>query len=171
MYSPDLATECLVAAGSAVRAIGWLELGRAFPTGAVSDAFVSALRAHVTDPGRWLAVACAGSHRCDLGGCDGQRGAQHVVIPSRSCVYVAPDLVVHYVEVHSYCPPQEFIDAVLACPEQSSEAYVELVIPFAKIWNLDEATVRRVASDAPAMRRARADTDARQEANKGGFKW
>ncbi len=31
-----------------------------------------------------------------------------------SLVYVAPVLVAHYVEVHSYRPPQEFVDAILA---------------------------------------------------------
>ncbi|MGW0731163.1 DUF7919 family protein [Streptomyces sp. NPDC002851] len=28
-------------------------------------------------------------------------------------VYVAPNLVTHYIDAHSYQPPQEFIEAVL----------------------------------------------------------
>ncbi|HEY1548287.1 MAG TPA: hypothetical protein VGG28_10720 [Kofleriaceae bacterium] len=171
MYFADLATECQLARGAAVRAIGWLEQGHAFSTGSASDAFVSALRRHVEDPGRWLAVVSAGVHACDLGGCDRSSGQQYVIIPARTCVYVAPDLVTHYVEAHSYLPPSEFVDAVLACPEQSSEAYVELLIPFASVWNLDAATVRRLASHAPSRREAHAARLAQTEASTGRFKW
>lgn len=171
MYSPDLATECLVAHGSAVRAIGWLEQGHVVSTGRVSDAFVSALRNHVNDPGRWLAVISAGFHVCDLGGCERTSGSHYVIIPARSCVYVAPDLVTHYVEAHSYLPPSEFVDAVIACPEQSSDAYVELLLPFANVWNFDDAMVRRVAARAAESRKSHAARLAQLEASKGNFKW
>jgi hypothetical protein len=125
----------------------------------------------VSDPGRWLAVVSAGVHACDLGGCDRTSGTQYVIIPARTRVYVAPDLVAHYVEAHSYLPPSEFVDAVLACPEQSSDAYVELLLPFAGVWNLDEAIVRRIASRAPESRKAHAARLAQFEANRGHFKW
>lgn len=171
MYSADLATECQVAHGPAVRAVGWLEHGHAFPTGPILKSFISALRAHVTDAGRWLAVVAAGGHSCDLGGCDRSAGTQHVIIPTKHCVYVAPDLIVHYVEAHSYAPPNEFVEAVLACPEQSSAAYVELLVPFASTWRLDAAGVHRIAAGAPERRRERAEADARREAGQGGFKW
>ena len=36
------------------------------------------------------------------------------VAGSAGVVYVAPVLVAHYVEVHNYCPPEEFIVAVIS---------------------------------------------------------
>jgi hypothetical protein len=103
-------------------------------------------------------------HFCNLGGCARAGGSRFLIIPSTTCDYVAPDLVAHYVEQHEYSPPTEFVTAILACPEQSSEAYVELLLPFAGIWSLDAATVRRIASDA-ATRRIEATS------NKGGLTW
>lgn len=161
MYTPDLATACQVARGPAVRAIGWLERGQPFPTGPVDPRFLAALRAQLTN--RWLPVVSCGVHACDLGACGGAAGAQHVIIPSPRCVYVAPDLVAHYVEAHAYAPPAELVDAVLACPAQSSDAYVELLLPHAGIWNLDEVAVRRIAA---AAREAAAPP-----AREGGFRW
>jgi hypothetical protein len=174
MHFPDLATECQGAGGSAVRAIGWLEGHKPYPTGPAHPDFLACLRAHLTDAGRWLPCVSAGVHFCDLGGCERPGGSHYVIIPSTNCVYVAPDLVVHYIEQHAYAPPAEFVVAALACPEQSSEAYVALVLPFATtIWGIDEATVRRIAASAPGKRKAHADADAvaRRDASKGGFKW
>lgn len=162
MYFSDLATECQVARGPAVRAIGWLERGQPFPTGPIDPRFLAALRAQFEN--RWLPVVSMGVHACDLGACGfGAAGAQHVIIPSPRCVYVAPDLVLHYIEDHAYAPPAEFVDAVLACPAQSSDAYVALLLPHAGIWNLDEAAVRRIAEE---VREAGAPP-----ANEGGFRW
>jgi hypothetical protein len=162
MYSPDLSTACEVASGEPVRAIGWLERGRSFPTGSVDQRFLAVLQKHVEGPGRWLAVVSCGVHFCDLGGCPRAGGSQYVIIPSATCLYVAPDLVVHYIADHRYSPPNEFVAAVLACPEQSSDAYVDLLLPFAGIWSLDADGVRRIAS-----RRVRTEPDP----NQGNFRW
>ncbi len=167
MYTTDLAHECLVAKGPAVRAIGWLEKGRPYTIAGAEPRFLAALRQHALDPGRWLPFASAGVYVCDLGGCERAGGAQFVVIPSRSCVYVAPELVVHYVEHHRYSPPTEFVDAVVACPEQSSDAYVDLLLPFAGVWALDEQRVRRIAASRHELRRIRAEHDSAT----GGFRW
>lgn len=153
MYSPDLATECQVARGPAVRAIGWLAVGHLFAEGDADAALLAALGEHLHAKARWLPFATAGVHFCDLGGCERAGGAQHIVIPSATCVYVAPDLIKHYVEVHRYAPPAEFVTALHACPPQSSAQYVELLIPFADVWNLDERRVRAIAERMLEMRR------------------
>jgi hypothetical protein len=171
MHAADLATACQVASGDRVRAVGWLEASQPFPIGHVESRFLERLRSHVADPGRWLATVSAGVHSCDLGGCAGAAGSQYVVIPSHHFVYVAPDLVVHYVEQHAYAPPQQFVDAVLACPEQSSDAYVQLLLPFAPVWKLDADRVRRIAATAPQRRQAHSEAKAQREAAKGSFKW
>ncbi len=156
MHVHDLATDCPVALGPAVRAIGWLEGGSPFPTGNNDPVFARALASHAMDHGRWLPVLSLGVHFCDLGTCRRAGGDQYVVIPSTTCVYVAPELVSHYVEEHRYTPPDEFVAAVLACPEQSSDAYVELLLPFAGIWRLTATNVRTIAKGAVEGRRAQA---------------
>lgn len=171
MYTPDLSTSCDLGGGPAVRAIGWLEKGMPFPTGQTDPQFRDALRAHAADPGRWLPVVACGVHFCDLGTCSGIGGAQNVIIPSTSCLYIAPELIVHYVEEHAYAPPAEFVEAVLACPEQSSEAYVALLAPLASTWGMDAATVREIAASAPEWRQRHAEAVARELANRGNFKW
>ena len=55
-------------------------------------------------------------------------------IPTESVVYVAPELVTHYVEVHGYQPPVEFIAAVLACPPQGSLEFHQLLACFPQWW-------------------------------------
>jgi hypothetical protein len=48
----------------------------------------------------------------------------HVPAASGAVMYAAPELVPHYVEVHRYLPPAEYIEAVVAyrAPEISWEA-------------------------------------------------
>jgi hypothetical protein len=62
------------------------------------------------------------------------RGHRNVWIPADSVVYVAPELILHYIEAHGYRPPDEFITAVIACPEQGSETYRERMRQFPAWW-------------------------------------
>jgi hypothetical protein len=48
---------------------------------------------------------------------------ENLFVPGTGVVFVAPGGIVHYVEAHSYLPPQEFVEAVLRCPDLSSEEY------------------------------------------------
>jgi hypothetical protein len=68
-----------------------------------------------------------GWHSCELCRVAPARGVYNVWIPSDAALYVAPELVVHYIEAHQYRPPDEFIAAVLACPEQGTAEYLRLV--------------------------------------------
>jgi hypothetical protein len=38
-----------------------------------------------------------------------------------------PQMVAHYVEGHGYRPPEEFVQAVLACPAQGSPEYASAI--------------------------------------------
>jgi hypothetical protein len=130
MFYPDLATECQVDAGPCIRAIGWLEQSHQFPIGDVAPTFVVALRAHLKAPTQ--PVLAMGFHQCDLCDAVSKRvsGKSNVWIPTNEYIYVAPALIVHYIEEHRYRPPNEFIAAVMACPEQGSEAYCALINRF-----------------------------------------
>lgn len=114
MYFPDLSNECQVDKGPHVRAIGWLSVEHAFSTGVVPPIFIESLRAHLQNPCQ--PVVTWGSYRCNL--CpahlsDGPiSGSRNLWVPSYAFVYVAPELILHYIEVHLYKPPDEFINAV-----------------------------------------------------------
>ena len=153
MHIPDLSMNGYVATGSALRAVGWLEQGHTFKTGRSSAAFTKALHAHLTHPfGVWDFM---GSHQCSLCptdegvhgrlqvSADGQSyvlqqlskatapcGNGELYIPTKELCYVAPVLILHYVEAHNYSPPQEFSAALLMCPPQHSTEYLELIEPF-----------------------------------------
>lgn len=49
-----------------------------------------------------------------VGGGEMRLGSAEIVVKSSSGqVFVAPNLIVHYIEAHSYLPPREFVEAVL----------------------------------------------------------
>jgi hypothetical protein len=142
MFYPDLNQECQVDQGPYVRAVGWLARDHPFPKGPVSPAFLEALRRQLRDP--WQPVAAGGSHRCEF--CpqsqDGPaRGASNLWVPGEEWVYVAPELVLHYIETHGYSPPPGFIAAILDCPDQDSLAYRERMRQFPAWWVKDLADV------------------------------
>jgi len=107
--------------------VGWLARGHTFPVGPVPEAFVNELRRLVKSPENLY----RGYHTCEF--CpeppividsEGRRvipppgetmgNGEIRVAGSRGIVYVAPVLVLHYVEKHSYQPPIEFVRAVMA---------------------------------------------------------
>lgn len=115
-----------------LRAIGWLEHPHHFNTGATPSAFVSKLQSLVQQ------TRAAFSHYIFRGGmiCSICKAAglnspgpiwsqENIFVPGNGVVYVAPGGIVHYIEVHSYLPPKEFIDAVLRCPDCNSSEFRE----------------------------------------------
>jgi len=42
-------------------------------------------------------------------------------------IYAAPNLIYHYITVHNYRPPDEFIDAVLNGPRPDSHEYIKYI--------------------------------------------
>ncbi|HEY0017411.1 MAG TPA: hypothetical protein VGC13_13960 [Longimicrobium sp.] len=130
MYYPDLGTECQVDQGPHVRAVGWLSEDHPFPTGPPDSVFVEALREQVAQA--WQPVAAGGSHVCEY--CEHVWGSDNVWIPGGDVVFVAPALITHYVEAHSYAPPDAFVRAVQACPPQGSREYFALMRRFPGWW-------------------------------------
>ena len=119
--------------GDFVRSVGWLEAGHPYQRGPVPDEFLVSLKRHVAEAYQF--ALSVGVHHCSL--CPegkAQAGKLNLMIPTSRLLYVAPELIVHYIEDHGYQPPQEFIEAVLACPEQESEEYMKLLEPFERNW-------------------------------------
>ena len=101
--------------------VGWLDAGQSFVTW--SD------YAEIADFAVALAMWCAnlkahrmqtrGWHVCPL--CSDHvltkpHGSAEIRVVGRERDYAAPTLISHYVLMHQYRPPQEFIDAVLESP-------------------------------------------------------
>ena len=132
-YFPDL-TPCDYGPFSRlepVLAVGWLDPPFDFPRGTVKRAVRDRLQELLSDP--WSPILFLGVHNC--GFCehpavsysedadDQPCGAINVFIPGRQVVFLVPDLILHYIDEHQYCPPPAFTDAVAACPAMESKAY------------------------------------------------
>ncbi|WP_242393232.1 DUF7919 family protein [Anaeromyxobacter oryzisoli] len=128
----------LVGDPSALRAVGWLARGQPFRTGAVGREFFDKLCVLLVSP--FQPIATAGVARCDLcqfsGGPDVihdgdvvvQMGASNLFVPGSGVLYVAPSLIAHYIDAHDYRPPDEFVEAVLRCPQTHSMEYKRLLL-------------------------------------------
>ena len=135
VFFKDLSTCAYFARGVNVRAIGWLECGHPYRQGAVSAEFLAVLKAQVAIA--YQVVHFLGSHSCSLCPKGQQRtGFRNLLVPTVELLYVAPELVVHYIEGHNYQPPEEFVVAMMACPEQNSAAYLQLLQPFEYSWTV-----------------------------------
>ena len=106
--------------------IGWLSPNHAFNRGPCDEQFVSELARLVAQPVNLY----RGSHVCEFcpeppltlskGGIPMRypppettgRGEIGVLSP-QGIIYIAPVLILHYIKVHGYCPPEPFMDAVL----------------------------------------------------------
>ena len=128
----DLDTTTQIARGPHVRAIGWLSVKHPHPKGPSSEAFIDRLRALCERWGESVRAlhwpVAGGPHTCEL--CNDFCAAGNVGVPAGTALFVAPEMVAHYVEKHGYLPPQEFVDAVLASPTPGTADYADAVKPF-----------------------------------------
>ncbi len=117
VYHPDLS---ICSAGEGLR-IGWLDRKEAFTQGDVNQLFVKKLRLaykHRIRQSRGFHVCPFCNERqfgirVEIDGVPFTLGSAEVEIKSREGrVYIAPDLIYHYILVHQYLPPPEFIEAV-----------------------------------------------------------
>ncbi len=109
-------------AGSALRAIGWLDAEHPYETGPTPREVYERLVILFRDP--WQPMLAAGVHECTLCQFAGEaHGATTLWVPGASVIYVCPQLITHYMNAHHYQPPAEFCTAVLACPDTRSMAY------------------------------------------------
>ena len=111
-------------AGENIVNIGWLEKGRPFKTCESANLIlVEKLIQRFDD----RVVRTRGFHQCGFckkpripvihTGKNGEKyslGSAEFRIKSKSCeyTYAAPDLIIHYILEHNYCPPNDFIDSV-----------------------------------------------------------
>ena len=146
-FFPDMGRESLVAAGDHVRAIGWLHPDHAYTKGTVPAEFVARLKkfaARCADSGEALYFgAFGGYHTCEF--CGRAHGIGNFGVPSDNQLFVAPEMIVHYVEQHGYRPPAEFVAAVLEAPLPDTEEYQLITEPF---WHFHRGAVEQMIKAA-----------------------
>lgn len=97
-------------------AIGFLHRKRSFPTGTPPNGFLEKLKPFCLDPltvckiqGRMKCPIC--NERVDL---DGEGlGSAEIRVLGKEDIYAAPDLIYHYIAVHDYIPPPDFVHAIM----------------------------------------------------------
>lgn len=55
-------------------------------------------------------------------------GVFNLFIPGDGVLYVAPSLILHYMDAHGYGPPKEFQASVMSCPPMRSMDYLKAVL-------------------------------------------
>ncbi len=146
-FFPDMGCKSMVASGDHVRAVGWLHPDHPYTKGEVSSEFLSSLKEFTARSGQSAEAlyfgAFGGIHTCEF--CDQAHGINNSGVPSGDLLFVAPEMVVHYIEKHGYRPPAEFIAAVLRSPLPDTEEYQVLTEPF---WHMHKDFIRRAIQAA-----------------------
>jgi hypothetical protein len=154
-FFPEMGCDCPVAAGGHVRAIGWRHPDHPYTKGEVPARFLARLKE--------LVVRCAessdalylgasgGYHTCEF--CGRAHGIGNFGVPDRDLLFLAPEMVLHYIEEHQYCPPADFVAAVLRSPLPDTEEYQVIAEPF---WHLHRDMVHRMIEAAEVAYQAAA---------------
>jgi RNAse (barnase) inhibitor barstar len=168
MYFPDLSEYCYgknTPRGDA-RNVGWLSAEHAYAKGDPEPEFTAALRVLAASP----VNRNRGEHLCDFcppppsevshGGLSrmvrpppGTCGNGEIRVRGEDGVlYIAPVLVLHYVEEHRYAPPEAFVKAVLAWRASGRPPVAVVEIDggsFAALEEFFDEVSRKFRRDAP----------------------
>lgn len=113
--------------GEHILAVGWLSDNVTFPRGDTPRQVYDRLVEFCKNP--WQPFVSMGYHGCEICQFDGEQlGNSNLFFPHEKKILVCPELIVHYINAHSYQPPELFCEAVLACPEMDSAAYKKRLI-------------------------------------------
>lgn len=128
-WYPDLANCDYFGAevASKLKSVGWLASGNPLATGRTAPELFNKLKEYFRDP--WQPVVFMGVHECEF--CvyePDARGGKNLFIPGDGFLYVCPQLILHYMNCHSYQPPEAFIVATMQCPEMRSREYHRLLL-------------------------------------------
>jgi hypothetical protein len=97
-------------------AAGWLDQVHEVPRGELPARDRDIVRALPNLMKSFRGPLFKGGHECNLGhgepvDRDVPRGAHNIYVPSSERLWVAPELIVHYVDEHRYLPPRAFLGA------------------------------------------------------------
>src|SRR5260370_18043051 len=123
--------------------VGWLARGHTFPTMTPDEDILDLLWSYCSIS----VVQTRGGHDCEfcpVGSAryferNGQRlllGTAEMRVFSRDGrIYAAPTLIYHYVVVHHYKPPDEFLQALRKGPQPPSKEYFDALAKLNLEWN------------------------------------
>ncbi|MEU2909365.1 DUF7919 family protein [Streptomyces massasporeus] len=117
--------------------VGWLAREHSYPSGVVDERVVSALKILSATYDNQM----RGIHHCEF--CDTDRpfvlggpgmdtdvwlGSAEIRVEGvDGTLYAAPNLVIHYITEHHYCPPEEFCRAALKAAGMDTAGQLTLV--------------------------------------------
>ncbi len=113
--------------------IGWLDESQIYNKGKTSQLFQQRLLEFCFVPmcvtrGWHLCPFCDANSPIELqkGGKSFKLGSAEIrVIGKNDRIFASPNLIYHYVVDHNYCPPDEFVNAVLESPFPNAPRYIE----------------------------------------------
>ena len=115
-------------------AVGWLTRQRPFATGQVPDdladhllAFCEAANVVYPWPRPQPCPFCGALPATEIDGRAYTPGLGEIRVIGEEEIYAAPSLIYHYVVVHNYHPPPEFVAAVLHGPQPGTAEYNALM--------------------------------------------
>lgn len=111
---------------TALKAVSWLSREVPFRTGYIPQSIYAKLKSLLENP--WQPFVTMGVHHCDLCQFDAPVGHNNLFVPNGSVIYVCPELTAHYIAAHHYLPPEEFLSAVMACPDTRTIEYKKLLL-------------------------------------------
>jgi hypothetical protein len=126
-------------------AVGWLARGHAFTRGEVDSALVDKLVELLANA--WKPWSESGVHACDLcgdavwddnEGSGGAFGSENLFVPDDQSIFIAPELITHYIQEHGYAPPGEFQRAVMQCPPPGTVEYFQAMTKVEPSWSEPE---------------------------------
>lgn len=135
-YRAELSNDAYIMCGDYARSVGWISSAHPFATGNVTPDAVWRLKEFAQgdldceDAFGWP-LAMSWSETCEL--CLREEG-RIFAVPAGALLYVAPSIIVHYVEAHRYLPPTEFIAALFASSLPGTEDYRCAVAPFVNLY-------------------------------------
>jgi hypothetical protein len=143
----DLSSYSYTRSAPAEKNVGWLGPSTEFRRMVADDAFLDSLWRYCKTSiaqtrGMHLCELCSSHHSCiaERAGEKLSLGSAEIrVFSNAGDVYAAPNLIYHYVQVHQYRPPDEFIDAVRTGPSPQSKEYFERLSVLGWSWERTEA--------------------------------
>lgn len=123
MYFPDMSVnlyDCFWGRDNpipipSVRMVGWLEYPHEYTKGKVDETILQKLEELFKT--RCCIIQHKGYHYCDL--CEESpewsthpKGSRVLWVKAENGYFAAPSLITHYIQVHGYCPPEQFLRAV-----------------------------------------------------------
>jgi hypothetical protein len=118
--------------------VGWIDTGFPYSQGDVDEQFVAKLVELLVDP--WQPAVAMGRHQCPFCRFSGgpvtfqfrdksvSLGGNNLLVPASGVIYVAPSLILHYIDSHGYMPPEQFRRAVMECPPMRSMLYLKALL-------------------------------------------